>query len=179
VKYLLHFLFLVAGIAYVARRSERFFWRSLGWFVAGMTANAGYGVLQLLDARRGGNLDQTLLNPLTGGASSINVYGAVEGESLYRPNALTGDPNHLAVMLCIPLLVLTPIYLRMEQTRRRTWIGMLIAFLLVVELATLSRSGILGLIVGVIVLAFPYRHKLLSRAMLLPVSGVAAVLAIE
>jgi hypothetical protein len=179
VKYLIHFLFLVAGIAYVARRSERFFWKSLGWFVAGMAANSLYGVLQLLDARRGGNLDQTVLNPLTGGASSINVYGAVEGVSVYRPNALTGDPNHLAVMLCIPLLVLTPIYLRMEQSRRRVWLGVLIALLLVVELATLSRSGILGLIVGVIVLAFPYRHKLLSRAMLLPVSGVAAVLLVE
>ena len=60
-----------------------------------MVANSVYGVLQLLDARRGGNLDQTVLSPLTGGASSINVYGAVEGESVYRPNALTGDPNHL------------------------------------------------------------------------------------
>jgi len=98
VKYLIHFLFLVAGIAYVARRSERFFWRSLGWFTAGLAANSFYGLLQLLDARRGGNLDQDVLNPLTGGASSINVYGAVQGESVYRPNALTGDPNHLGVM---------------------------------------------------------------------------------
>ena len=179
VKYLIHFLFLVAGIAYVARRSERFFWRSLGWFVGGMVANSMYGVLQLLDARRGGNLDQTVLSPLTGGASSINVYGAVAGESVYRPNALTGDPNHLAVMLCIPLLILTPLYLRMERSRRRIWLGILIAFLLVVELATLSRSGILGVIVGVIVLLFPYRHKLFSRAILLPVSGVALVLLVE
>jgi O-antigen ligase len=179
VKYLIHFLFLVAGIAYVARRSERFFWKSLGWFVGGMVFNSVYGVLQLLDARRGGNLDQTLLSPLTGGASSINVYGAVAGESVYRPNALTGDPNHLAVMLCIPLLVLTPIYLRMEQGRRRIWLGIVIAFLLVVELATLSRSGILGLIVGVVVLAFAYRTRLLSRRMLLPVSGVALVLLVE
>jgi O-Antigen ligase len=179
VKYLIHFLFLVAGIAYVARRSERFFWRSLGWFVGGMVANSVYGVLQLLDARRGGNLDQTVLSPLTGGASSINVYGAVAGESVYRPNALTGDPNHLAVMLCIPLLILTPLYLRMEQSRRRIWLGILVAFLLVVELATLSRSGILGVIVGVIVLLIPYRHKLFSRAVLLPVSGVALVLLVE
>jgi hypothetical protein len=179
VKYLIHFLFLIAGIAYVARRSERFFWRSLGWFTAGLVANSVYGIFQLLDARRGGNLDQTLLNPLTGGASSINVYGAVAGESVYRPNALTGDPNHLAVMLVIPLLVLTPLYLRMEQSRRRIWLGILIAFLLVVELATLSRSGILGLIVGVVVLAFPYRTRLLSRAMLLPLSGVGLVILYE
>ena len=157
-KFLVHFLFLAAGVAYVARRSERFYWRTLGWFAAGMTANAVYGVLQLLDARRGGNLDHTVLSPLTGGASSINVYGAVAGESVYRPNALTGDPNHLGVMLVIPLLVLAPIYLRMERrTRLRVPIGVLLSFLLVVELATLSRSGILGLLVGMLVLALPYR----------------------
>jgi hypothetical protein len=179
VKYLIHFLFLVAGIAYIARRAERFFWRSLGWFTGGLVANSLYGILQLLDARRGGNLDQTILNPLTGGASQINVYGAVAGESVYRPNALTGDPNHLGVMLVIPLVVLTPLYLRMESGRRRVWLGILIAFLLVVEIATLSRSGLLGLIVGVLVLAFPYRTRLLSRAMLLPLAGVGVVILYE
>jgi hypothetical protein len=179
VKYLIHFLFLVAGIAYVARRSERFFWRSLGWFTAGLVANSLYGILQLLDARRGGNLDHTVLGPLTGGASSINIYGAVAGESVYRPNALTGDPNHLGVMLVIPLMVLTPLYLRWEAGRRRTWLGVLIAFLLVVELATLSRSGLLGVIVGVLVLLLPYGTKLLSRKMLLPLAGVGLVLLVE
>jgi hypothetical protein len=175
-KFFVHFLFLVAGIAYLARRSERFYWRTLGWFTAGLVANSLYGVLQLLDARRGGNLDHTVLSPLTGGASSINVYGAVGGQNVYRPNALTVDPNHLGVMLVIPLLVLTPVYLRMEKSNRlRVPLGILIAFLLVVELATLSRSGILGLIVGMLVLALPYRSRLLSREMLLPVAGVALV----
>jgi len=179
-KFLLHFLFLAAGVAYLARRSERFYWRTLGWFVAGLVANSLYGVVQLLDARRGGNLDQTILSPLTGGASSINVYGAVAGESVYRPNALTGDPNHLGVMLVIPLLVLTPIYLRMEKTNRlRVWLGIVIAFLLVVELATLSRSGVLGLIVGLLVLVVPYRRRLVSREMLLPVAGVGIVVLYE
>ena len=36
----------------------------------------------------------------------------------------------------------------------------MLAFLLVVELATLSRSGLLGLGVGLLVLAVPYRHHL-------------------
>jgi O-Antigen ligase len=179
-KFLVHFLFLAAGVAYLARRSERFYWRTLGWFAAGMTANAAYGAIQLLDARRGGNLDKTVLSPLTGGASSINVYGVVGGENVYRPNALTGDPNHLGVMLVIPLLVLAPIYLRMERTHRlRVPIGVLLAFLLVVELATLSRSGVLGLLVGLVVLALPYRGRLFSRAMLLPVAGVALVILYE
>ncbi len=179
-KYFIHFLFLAAGIAYIARRSERFFWKTLGWFTAGLAANSVYGVLQLLDARRGGNLDHTILSPLTGGASSINVYGAVAGESVYRPNALTGDPNHLGVMLIVPLLVLTPLYLRMEKRHRlRLPLGLLIAFLLLVEITTLSRSGILGLGVGVLVLAFPYRTRLLSRAMLLPLAGVGLVILYE
>lgn len=180
VKYLIHFLFLAAGIAYLARRSERFYWTTLAWFMAGMAANSLYGVLQLLDARRGGNLDQAILAPLTGGASSINIYGAVQGVSVYRPNALTGDPNHLAVMLVIPLLVLTPIFLRLEKKHRlRIPLGILIAFLLVVEIATLSRSGALGLIVGVLVLVLPYRTRLLSRTMLLPLAGVALVVLYE
>ena len=42
----------------------------------------------------------------------------------------------------IPLLVLTPIYLRLERGHRlRVPLAVVLAFLLVVELATLSRSG--------------------------------------
>ncbi len=53
---------------------------------------------------------------------------------------------------------------------------MLLSFLLVVELATLSRSGLLGLGVGLLVLAVPYRRRLASREFLLPLAGVAAAL---
>ena len=108
VKFLLHFLFLVAAVATLARRSERFSWAALGTFCGGLVFNALYGVVQLaLAETTGANLDQSLLSPLTGGASSINVYGAIEGASVYRPNALTGDPNHLGIELAIPLLLLT------------------------------------------------------------------------
>jgi O-antigen ligase len=177
-KYLLHFAFLVAGAAYVVRRSERFYWRSLGWFCAGITASAVYGILQLASARAGHNLDELVLSPLTGGASQINVFGGVQGESVYRPNALTGDPNHLGIMLVVPLLVLTPIYLRLERAHRlKLPLGVLLAFLLVIELSTLSRSGLLGLAAGAVVLAFPYRRRLLSLELLLPLAGVLAVIA--
>ena len=87
-----------------------------------------------------------VLSPITGGASQINVYGAINGANVYRPNALTGDPNHLGIMLIVPLLILTPLYLRLERGHRlRTWLMVTIGFLLVVEAATLSRSGLLGL----------------------------------
>ena len=178
VKFLIHFFFLLAGVAYVARRGERYFWRTLGWFLGGIAVNAGYGVLQLLAARAGTNLDSLFIKPLTGGASSINIYGAVSGTSVYRPNALTGDPNHLAIMLCIPLLVLLPIYLRLERGHRwKPWLAALLGFLFIVELATLSRSGLLGLGLGLLVLAFPYRRYILSRQLLVPLAGVVVIVA--
>ena len=118
-----------------------------------------------------------MLSPLTGGASAINIYGAVNGASVFRPNALTGDPNHLGIMLIVPLLVLTPLYLRLEKGHRLRWpLAGLLAFLLLVEAATLSRSGLLGLIAGGLVLAVPYRRKLFSRALLAPVAVVVLVL---
>jgi O-antigen ligase len=178
VKFVIHFAFLAAGVTYLVRRGRRFYWRAIGWFTAGLVCNAAYGVLQLLDARRGGNLDATVLSPLTGGASSINIYGAVNGQSVYRPNALTGDPNHLGIMLVVPLLVLTPVYLRLERGHRwRVPLALVLAFLLIVELATLSRSGLLGLGVGVLILALPYRRYLRSRALLAPLGVVALLLA--
>jgi O-antigen ligase/polysaccharide polymerase Wzy-like membrane protein len=179
VKFLIHFAFLATSVAWLWRRGQRYYWRALAWFCGGVSLNALYGVAQLLVARSGGNLDADVLSPITGGASQINVYGAVEGGKVYRPNALTGDPNHLGIMLIVPLLVLTPLYLRLERGHRlKRRLGVLIAFLFVVELATLSRSGLLGLGVGAIVLAFPYRRYLASSALLVPLAGAAAVLGI-
>jgi O-antigen ligase len=178
VKFGLHFVFLACAVTYLVRRGQGFYWRTLAWFTAGMAANAVYGVLQLLAARAGHNLDHLVLSPLTGGASSINIYGSVNGASVYRPNALTGDPNHLAIMLDVPLLVLTPLYLRLERGHRLRWpLGLTLGFLLLVEIATLSRSGALGLLVGLVVLAVPYRRFVRSRALLIPLAAVALVLA--
>ena len=60
----------------------------------------------------GRDLDTLVVGPLTAGQGKqggIGIYGQVGGEkTVYRINALTGDPNHLGVMLVVPLLVLTP-----------------------------------------------------------------------
>ena len=177
VKFVLHFLFLAAGVAYLARRSVAYYWRAVAALTLGLVANSAYGVLQLLAARGGVNLDHLVLAPLTGGASSINIYGAIGGTTVYRPNALTGDPNHLAVMLCVPLLMLLPLYLRLERGHRlRIPLAIVLAFLFLVQLTTLSRSGLLGVIVGLLVLAVPYRWALTSRSLLVPLAGIAAVL---
>jgi O-antigen ligase len=178
VKFVLHFLFLAASVTYLVQRGRRFYWRALGWFTAGLLANCMYGVLQLLAARAGHNLDQTVLSPLTGGASSINIYGQVEGSNVYRPNALTGDPNHLGIMLVVPLLALLPVYLRLERGHRLKWpLAAALAFMLLVLLATLSRSGALGLGAGLLVLAIPYRRFLRARAFVVPLTGIGLLLA--
>ena len=176
-KWLIHFLFLAAAVVWLSRRGQRYFWKTLGWFTAGFVVNAAYGILQLLDARRGANLDASVLSPITGGASQINIYGAINGANVYRPNALTGDPNHLGIMLIVPLLVLTPLYLRLEKGHRaRRWLMIVIGFLLVVEATTLSRSGLLGLAVGALVLLIPYRHYLKTARLLVPIGAALALL---
>ena len=177
VKWVIHFAFLATAVVWLSRRGQAYYWRALGWFSAGIVVNGIYGMAQLLDARRGGNLDATLLSPITGGASQINVYGAVNGASVFRPNAMTGDPNHLGIMLVVPLLVLSPIYLRLERGHRmRKWLMATIAFLLFVEATTLSRSGLLGLGLGAIVLAVPYRRYLRAPQLLVPVGVTLVVL---
>ncbi len=178
VKFVLHFLFLATSVTYLVQRGRQFYWRALGWFTAGLVANGVYGVLQLAAAKAGHNLDSTVLSPLTGGASSINIYGQVAGSSVYRPNALTGDPNHLGIMLVVPLLSLLPVYLRLERGNSlKKPLAVALAFMLLVLLATLSRSGALGLGVGLLVLAVPYRRFLRSRALLVPLTGVGLLLA--
>jgi hypothetical protein len=181
VKFALHFLFLVCAVAHLAERSETFYWRTLGWFVGGVVVNGAYGLLELLVAESSGrNLDQTVLSPI--GAyqrGGINVYGAVEGANVYRTNALTLDPNHLGIMLIVPLLILLPIYLRLERGHRlRTPLALVLAFLAIVELATLSRSGLLGFLAGLLVLAIPYRRRLISARLLFPLLLVAGVVAV-
>ncbi|MGD0274125.1 MAG: O-antigen ligase family protein [Gaiellaceae bacterium] len=177
-KLVVHLLFLTVAVVHLNDRSQRFYWNALGAFVAGIAANAAYGIVQLGAAEVGFNLDRRLLDPLTGGAASINIYGAVGGQNVYRPNALTGDPNHLGVMLIVPLLILVPVYLRFERGHRLRWpLAALLSFLLVVLLATLSRSALLGLGVGLLILAVPYRHLFVRARFLVPVGAVFALLA--
>ena len=176
--FLIHFLFLAFGVAFVARESEEFFWRALGWFCAGVGVNAAYGLLQLAAAQAGFDIDKAFLAPITGGAASINIYGAVNGANVYRPNALTGDPNHLGIVLILPLLILTPIYLRLEEhhpwRKRLAWV---LAFMLIMELATLSRSGLLGLVAGNAgTRAIPYRGLVFTKRLGYPLAGVAAAI---
>jgi hypothetical protein len=179
VKFILHFGFLVTGLALLARRGVRFYWLALAAFLGGIGLDAVYGVVQLLLAEGGVNLDEVLIQPLTSRQTGINVFGAVGGtQEVFRPNALTGDPNHLGIELVIPLLVLTPLYLRLEPGHKlKTPFAISLAFMLVVELATLSRSALLGLACGALILAIPYRRHLRRPAFLVPLGAVAVIVA--
>jgi hypothetical protein len=180
-KFVLHFVFLVAAVSHLAKRSERFYWRTLGWFAAGIAANGAYGLVELAYAETtGGQLDELVVAPLTGEErGGLSVFGVVGGALVYRPDALTLDPNHLGIMLLVPLLVLLPVYLRLERGHRlRAPLALLLGFLLVAELATISRSGLLGLGVGLLVLALPYRHLFLRPRFLVPLGAVVLVLAV-
>jgi O-antigen ligase len=177
-RFAITFAFAAAGIAYLARKPLRFYWLAVGVLCAGIALNAVYGIAQLGFAETGRNLDQTLLGPLLGDARPINFYGSVEGADVYRPNALTNDPNHLGIVLLLPLLILTPLYLRLERGHRlKVALAFLLPLLLLVELATLSRSGLLGLAVGTLILLVPYRRRFVSAAVLVPLAGLALVLA--
>ncbi len=177
IKFAIQFSFLAFAVTWLWRRGQAYYWRALGWFCGGMVFNGIYGVLQLLVARSGGNLDAYLVKPLTGGASQINLYGIVEGADVYRANALTDDPNHLGIMVIVPLLVLTPLYLRLEREHRlRRRLGAALAFLLIAEATTLSRSGVLGLLTGAVILTVPYRRYIWTRALIAPLVAVVVVL---
>jgi len=154
--WIVHYGFMIAACAHVLRRGATLWDRSLRWFIIGMTVNAAYGMAELaLQVGAGINLDRIVIGPLTAGQghlNGINVYGTVSGnQSIYRVNGLTGDPNHLGVMLCVPLLVLLPRLLTDVRGQRR--LLALMGFLFLVQVLTLSRSAALGDIVGLAVLA--------------------------
>ncbi len=183
-KFVLHFVFLVAGTQHVIDRGERLLRRTVGAFVVGLAINCAYGVAQLVAQVGGGvNLDKAVIGPLTFGQGSlggINVYGqatAVQSGSyvslgVYRVNALALDPNHLGIMLCVPILLLIPFSLRAGlRSRRGLVLAGLLGFFLVVDVLTLSRSGFLGLACGLAILAWPLRRQLLVPRLVVPVAA--------
>ena len=177
----LHALYLVCGIAHVVRRGGDLYGRAIRWLVAGFAATCAYGLVQLaVQVGAGVNLDRIVVGTLTlgqGRTTGINVFGQVAGsENIYRINSLTGDPNHLGVFLCIPLLLLLPRYLADPGGGHR--LGLLLAFLFAVQALTLSRSALLGDVVGLAVL-FPMIRPILppARAIGLALAALAAAFA--
>jgi hypothetical protein len=190
-KFALHFAFLVCGTQHVIDRGERLLRRTIGAFVLGLVVNCAYGVTELAAQVGGGvNLDKRIIGPLTFGQGSlggINVYGQTTSVSqgsyvsqgVYRVNALALDPNHLGIMLCVPILLLLPFALRAGvRSRRGVALAGLIAFFSALEVLTLSRSGFLGLACGLAALAWPLRRQLLQARVVAPVAAVLGLAAL-
>jgi O-antigen ligase len=181
ITFSVHFLFLMATVSYLARRSEPFLWRAVAWFCAGLGANALYGLLALgyAEARNGADLDAVVLEPITGNAPGLQLFGVAGGFNVYRTNGLTVDPNHLGIMLVVPLLVLLPVYLRLPKgSPRRLPLAVGLGGVFLVLLATISRSALLGLGVGLVVLTIPYWRTFFSARFLVPLAAVAGVIGV-
>ena len=100
--------------------------------------------------------------------------GSYVSLGVYRVNALALDPNHLGIMLCVPILLLIPFSLRAGlRSRRGLVLAGLLGFFLVVDVLTLSRSGFLGLACGLAILAWPLRRQLLVPRLVVPVAAGA------
>ncbi len=181
ITFAVHSLFLITAVAHLSRRGEPFLWRSVRWFCAGLAANGLYGLIALgyAEARNGANLDAILLEPVTGSAPGLQLFGVSGGFNIYRTNGLTLDPNHLGIMLVVPLLVLLPVYLRLpRESAARIPLAVALGTLFLVLLATISRSAMLGLGIGLLILTIPYGRTFLTARFLLPLAGVAGVLAL-
>lgn len=177
-RFLIHFAVLIAAVSYLARRPPRFYSRALAALCAGIGVNAAYGAAQLAAAKAGLELDAVALEPLTGRPARTLEYGFSYGPHVERARGLTSDPNHLGVMLLVPLLVVLPLSLRLESRRWRRGFPLALAFLLLVGAATMSRSAVLGLATGIAVLAWRYRGALVSRGLVAAVAAAAACLAL-
>jgi O-antigen ligase len=173
----LHFALLAGGVTYLVWRPREYLWRAVGCLCAGITASALYAAAQLIVHETGGSLDATVISPLTGRPARTLIYRLNQSPDVPRVTGLTTDPNHLAIMLIVPILLLLPLYVVVERRdRRRLPIALLLATLLLIGAATFSRSGLVGLVAGAAVIALRYQGRLWSRRALVPVAAVTLVL---
>ena len=88
------------------------------------------------------------------------------------PNALTGDPNHLGIMLIVPLLVSTPLYLRLERGHRlRARLGAPDRRSCSSSSSRRCRAAACSGSASARSPALPYRRYLRSRALLAPLAA--------
>lgn len=164
----IHAALLATAALHVAEAGRPLTHRCALAFVTGATINATYGVLQLLALGIGGtNLDAVLFAPLglaADGARGIQFFGA----GIYRINGLMRDTNHFGVMLAAAL----PLAIALLRGTRRWWtVGLLGAALAL----SLSRSGAVGLLAALTVLAWPQRARLLRNRQLLAATTILVV----
>ena len=193
IKWSLFALFLICAIAHLARRGELLWWRTTAAFIGGVTLSAAYGLVQLaVRSTTGVELDSILVAPFFTGArrlganlygvvSTYDQYGVTSQSTVYRLTGLSEDPNHLGVMVGVPLLVLIALIVGARRgfaAQHRTLLAVFGAILLVAVLLTQSRSGLLGLGVGIVMLLAWYRARFFNRqivVVLVIIAGLALV----
>ena len=174
IKWLIFATFLICAITHVARRGERIWWLLASAFTVGVTASAAYGLLQTaVRSTTGIELDALFLKPIFPGARALgaNLYGVVSTydqygvtgqSSVYRLTGFSEDPNHLGLMTAVPLLFLTALIVGARDgfvARHRWLLSGLAGILLVALLLTQSRSALLGIGIGVLMLLGWYRKR--------------------
>jgi len=186
VIWVLWFAVAVAAVVHLSGRGPAFYRRALGAFIAGFCANALYGVVQyVLGTRFDVNLDRYLIDPFFPGSASsgLNLYatvavtqpdGTVIREPVYRITALTNDPNHIGVMLAIPIVIV--LALATEAVRKRALALACLAVALTGALAlSQSRSGLVGLAAGLLFLAATLRTRLVRGPLAWPALAALVV----
>ena len=188
VKWLIFALFLICAITHVARRGEALWWRLASAFTLGVVVSASYGILQTaVRTTTGVELDALFLKPVFPGARALgaNLYGVVStydqygvtGQAeVYRLTGFSEDPNHLGVMAALPLLFLTALIVgaRGGWAGRHRWLLTApAAVLLLAVLLTQSRSGMLGIAIGVVMLVAWYRRRFFTTQVVLALAVLA------
>ena len=189
VKWLIFATFLICAITHVARRGEALWWRVAGAFTLGVVISAAYGLLQtVVRTGTGIELDAIFLKPIFPGARALgaNLYGVVStydqygvtGQTdVYRLTGFSEDPNHLGVMAALPLLFLTALVVGARggwAARNRWWLAAMAGILLVAVLLTQSRSGLLGIGVGALMLLAWYRRRFFNAPVIVALVVLAA-----
>ena len=190
VKWSLFVGFLILAAAHVARRGTFLWIRTLGAFILGSVISAAYGIVQTaLRSTTGTELDSILIAPIFTGARSLganlygvvstyDAYGVTSQNAVYRLTGFNEDPNHLGVLATVPFLVLLALIVGGTgawMERRRTALAVVAGLLLVAILLTQSRSGLLGLGVGGLMLLLWYRRRFFNRQVLVGGGALAAI----
>ncbi len=190
VKWALFFGFVILAAAHIARRGVFLWVRALAAFVIGVAISAAYGIVQTaLRSATGTELDGILIAPIFTGARSLganlygvvstyDTYGVTSQSAVYRLTGFNEDPNHLGVLAALPFLVVLALVIGGTGAwveRRRTVLAAVGALLLVAILLTQSRSGLLGLGVGVLMLLLWYRRRFFNRQVLIGGGAIAAI----
>jgi len=189
IKWAIFALFLICAITHVARRGEQLWWRVTGGFVLGIVISATYGLIQMaIRVSTGVELDRIFIQPFFSGArrlgtnfygivSTYDQYGVTSQDNVYRLTGMSEDPNHLGVMAAVPLLLLTALIVGARggfPARHRSLLACLAGILLVATLLTQSRSGLLGIGVGVVMLVCWYRKRFFNRQVIVALAILAA-----